>query len=50
MNEQCNNYLSPSVMVMCSKIDQRDAANRAIMDKILSQQKLTSSDYGEGGK
>ena len=53
MNEQCNYYFSPGVMVMCSKIDQRDAANRANMEKTLGQQKsyqLKSNDYDGGGK
>ena len=52
-NVEYNDYSSPGVMVMCSKIEQRDNANRQIMEATLKHQPhhwFKSCDYEGSGR
>ena len=39
MSDECKDYSSPGVMIMCSKDSQRDEANKTTLQETLSKQK-----------
>ena len=53
LTNECTDYSSPGVMVMCSRVAMKNEINEDIMEKTLSHQPLhhlKGADYEEGGR